>query len=172
MGLPYLLALLLLIQPPERTLFYKAQYLFIMVGLLADWAVRRAATLRHRQGIRWGLVGGTLVFAACQVWQVQRQENLWWQNWRWQLGALGASWLASQPVGAVLAPESAHHLLLRFYAHSTHRDRSWQIDDYPRPGVHYRYLVRKPGAQLVPGEPRLSGVPAFHNALMDIVVLP
>ena len=170
MGLPYVLALLLLLQPPERTLFYKAQYLFIMVGLLADWAVRRAASLRRRQGLQWGLVGGTLVFAACQVWQVQRQESLWGQGWRWQLGAPAVRWLASQPAGAVLAPESAQCLLLRFYAHSAHRDRSWQIDERPRAGVHYRYLVTKPGGEVLPGRPLLRTQPAFHNALLDIFV--
>jgi hypothetical protein len=171
-GLPYVLAVLLLVQPPERTFFYKAQYLFIVVGLLADWAVGQATAPGRRQGLQWVLVGGALVFAASQVWQVQRQENLWWQGWRWQLGAPVLKWLANQPVGPVLAPESAHYMLLRFYAHCAYRDRFWQIDNQPRPGVHYRYLVSKPGSHQVLGRPLLSGAPTFHTTLMDIFVVP
>jgi hypothetical protein len=171
-GLPYVLAVLLLVQPPERTFFYKAQYLFIVVGLLADWAVGQAVAPGRRQGLQWVLVGGALLFAASQVWQVQRQENLWWQGWRWQLGAPVVKWLANQPVGPVLAPESAQYMLLRFYAHCTYRDRFWQIDNQPRPGVHYRYFVSKPGSHYVLGKPLLSGAPTFHTTLMDIFMVP
>jgi hypothetical protein len=168
-GLPYVLAVLLLVQPPERTFFYKDQYLFIVVGLLADWAVGQSVALRSRQ---WVLVGGTLLFAASQIWQVQRQENLWWQGWRWQLGAPVVNWLAGQPMAPVLAPESAHYLLLRFYAHADHRNQLWQIDNQPRPGVHYRYLVCKPGEYKVLGQLPLSGNSVFHTALMDVFVVP
>lgn len=165
-GLPYALAVVLRVQPPERTLFYKAQYLFILVGLLAKWAAGQRRTPRARRGLYGALVGGTLLMAGGQLWQVQRQEALWRDSWRWQLGAPVAAWLATQPPGPVLAPGPYHCLVLRFYAHCAHRDRPWQIDRAPRPGVHYRYLVREPG------ETTPAGTLVFGNALLAVVLAP
>jgi len=164
--LPYALAAVLLLPLPERTLFYKAQYLFILAALLAEWATRRARTRRVRRYLRGGLLLGTLLLAGSQLWQVQRQEALWQHSWRWQLGAPGATWLAAQPAAPVLAPGPYHCLVLRFYAHTAHRGRPWQLDSAPHPGVRYRYVVRPPGERVPTG--RL----VFRNALLAIWLLP
>ena len=166
--LPYGLALLALVPPPERTLLYKAQYLCILAAVLVEAARARATTPAAQRRWRWGLVGGTWLLAASQLWQLERQESLWRQSWRWQLGAPLLNWLATQPPGAVLALEQ--RLPLRFYAHTQHGRRRWQIDETPRPGVHYRYVVTLPGAPVPGGLARTR--PAFHTALADIFVVP
>lgn len=162
--LPYGLAVPALVLLPERTLLYKAQYLFILVALLVEAAWVRATTLGARQWLRRGLAGGTLLLALSQCWQLEQRENLWRQSWRWQLGAPLIDWLATQPPGVVLAEHQPE--LLRFYAHTRQRKRTWQIERTRRPGVHYRYVVLPPGA---PGP--LGGKRAFYNALAVVFVV-
>jgi hypothetical protein len=169
MAAPYLLIIVQRVEAPERTLFYKSMLLCVLVALLADWALRAAQRTGWAPALRGLLAVAGVGFAAGQVYLVARynvgQVRIW-QDYR-----LPMAWLATQPVGPVLAPEPAHRLVLRFYAHTEFRNQTWQIDDRPRPGVHYRYLVSKPGAQLVPGGPPVTGAPAFHG-LTDIFVAP
>ena len=160
--LPYALVVLLRQAPPERTLLYKSQYLLIVAGLLAEWALARARPAPARRAVRWGLLGGTLLFAAAQCWRVRRLEAIWQHSWGWQLGAPAVDWLATQPRGPVLAPWTFHCLLLRFYAHTAHRGRPWRIDREPRPGVRYRYFVQPAGRAT------LAGPPAYQNELLVI----
>ena len=63
-------------------------------------------------------------------------------------------------------------MLLRFYAHTGHRDRPWQLDAAPVPGVRYRYLVARPGTPPEPGAAPLVGPPAFANGVVAIFVAP
>ncbi|MDO7886297.1 hypothetical protein [Hymenobacter cheonanensis] len=166
---PYLLLSAQRVQAPERTLFYKSLFFCLLLGLVADWALRLAQRLGRAPALRLGLAGAGLLLAASQVGLVARYNYLQvrlWQNYRRPM-----AWLATQPLGPVLAPEPVHRLLLRFYAHTEFAQQPWQIDDRPRPGVHYRYLVSKPGAARVPGGPPVAGPPAFHG-LADIFVAP
>ena len=163
--LPYGLLVLLRQASPERTLLYKSQYLLIVAGLLAEWALARACPAPARRAVRWGLLGGTLLFAAAQCWRVQQQETLWQHSWGWQLGAPAVDWLATRPVGPVLAPWTFHCLLLRFYAHTAHRDRPWCIDSEPRPGVRYRYFVQPAGRSAPAGSPSYQ---TYQNELLVI----
>ena len=165
-GLPYVLAAALRQLPPERTLFYKSQYLFLLAALLAERGIQQARTPQARRYVRWGLVAGTLLFAGSQLWQLQRQELLWQRGWRWQLGGPAVDWLATRPVAPVLAPGPYNGLVLRFYAHRAHRDRPWHIDSEPRPGVRYGYLVR-PAGGVAP-----VGRPVFQNELLVIFSIP
>jgi len=177
LGAPYLLLLAQRVQAPERTLFYKSMMLCVLVALVAEWGWQRrraqtpAGASRRRAGQRyWGLLAAAgLAVGAGQVFLVARFNTA--QVWLWQTCRLPMAWLATQPVGPVLAPEPVHRLLLRFYAHTEFSSQPWQIDDRPRPGVHYRYLVSKPGAHVVPGGPPVAGTPAFHG-LADIFVAP
>jgi len=95
---------------------------------------------------------------------LQRQEALWQRSWGWQLGRPAIDWLAGQPAGPVLAAGPYHGLVLRFYAHTTHRQRPWQLDAAPRPGVRYRYVVRLPGADAGARPGQL----VFENALLAV----
>ncbi|QKG52508.1 hypothetical protein [Hymenobacter sp. BRD67] len=167
--LPYALALALRVQPPERTFLYKAQYFCILAALLADWAWRAARWPAGR--LRAGLGAATLVFALSQTWQVSHQEAMLRNGLGWQRAAPVVSWLLTQPPGPVLAPELLHLFLLRFYAHSRQPARAWQIDDRPRPGVRYRYLVRAAGAAPDSASLRVAGPPAFQNSFLEVFVI-
>ncbi len=167
---PYLLVLAQRVQSPERTLFYKVQMLSIIVALLLDWGLRQpASAARHRWGLGLLLVGG-LAFAGAELFFIERYNRL--QQGLWLTYLAGGQWLSHQPVGPVLAPEPVHRLVLRFYVHTRLWGQPWQIDDRPRPGVRYRYLVSKPGAHQVPYGPPVAGAPAHHNGLLDIFVAP
>ncbi|HET9505449.1 MAG TPA: hypothetical protein VFO93_18040 [Hymenobacter sp.] len=161
--LPYVLAAALRLPLPERTLFYKAQYVALLAALLAAWGGWRVGP-RARRPLRCALLAGTLLLAGSQLWQLQRQEALWQRGWGWQLGAPLIDWLAAQPPGAVLVARQPE--VVRFYAHTRQRHRAWQIEYAARPGVRYRYLIVQPGA---PGPP--GGKLAFRNALAAVFVL-
>ncbi|WP_151088536.1 hypothetical protein [Hymenobacter baengnokdamensis] len=167
--LPYALALALRVQPPERTFLYKAQYFFILAALLADWAAQFVRWPAAR--LRVVLAVLTLVFALSQTWQVYHQEAVLRTGLGWQRTAPVVSWLLTQPPGPVLAPELLHLFLVRFYAYSGQPARAWQIDDRPRPGVRYRYLVRQTGAAPDAGRLRVAGPPAFQNSFLEVFVL-
>ncbi len=163
--LPYALAIIGQIEPPERTFFYKAQYLFILMALVVDWALGPAQRWR-----RWALGLSTLLFAGSQLWQLERLEAMLQQSFGWQLTAPVIDWLATQPAGPLLAPQLVNTYLLRFYAHKLYPTRTWQIDARPRPGVRYRYFVRMPAASPQMSGP--AGPPVFRNALMQVQALP
>lgn len=168
-GAPYLLLCVQRVQAPERTLFYKSLFACLLVALVVEWALGAAQRRGRGPVLRAALLGVGLLVAASQVGLVARYNQ--GQVRLWQSYRLPMAWLATQPLGPVLAPEPAHRLVLRFFAHTEFRGQPWQIDDRPRPGVHYRYLVSKPGAGQVPGGPPVAGRPAFHG-LADIFVAP
>lgn len=164
MAAPYLLVLAQRVQAPERTLFYKSMLLCILGALLLDWALARLPPRGAARRGAYGLLAvAGLAGAASQVGVLARhnaQEVRQWQRYRQPM-----AWLATQPVGPVLAPRAVPRFVLRFFAHTEFRRQPWQIDGQPRPGVRYRYLVRPAG------EPRGGGPPAFRG-LADIYVVP
>ncbi|MDJ0365828.1 hypothetical protein QMK33_11755 [Hymenobacter sp. H14-R3] len=167
---PYLLVLGQRVQSPERTLYYKAQLMTVVAAMLIDWGLRQpAAGLPRRRALQL-LAVGSLAFAGTQLFFVERNNRL--QQGHWVRYLAGGQWLSQQPPGPVLAPEPLHRFLLRFYVHSQLWHQPWQVDDRPRPGVHYRYLVSMPGAQRVPYGPAVAGPPAYHDGLLDIFVAP
>ncbi|AMR26257.1 hypothetical protein A0257_03540 [Hymenobacter psoromatis] len=167
MLLPYVVAVVALVQPPERTFFYKVQYLFILLGLLVEWAVRQVATSRARRGVGLAFGGLTALYVGGQCWQVERQEHILRQGFHWQDGAPVVAWLAGQPAGPILAPDLEKQFLVRFYAHASYHDRPWQVDSQPRPGVRYRYLVLPAGSP-----PALGGRVVFRTVLLEVLALP
>ena len=170
MAAPYLLVLVQRVQPPERTLFYKAMLLCILAALLVDWwLARQRAAGAGRRPLAIGLALPWLVGAASQLAVLARHNEE--QLRQWQVYRQPMAWLATQPVGPVLAPGAVPRFVLRFFAHTEFRSQPWQIDGRPRPGVHYRYLVAPPGTRAVPGGPAVAGPPAFHG-LADIFVAP
>ena len=164
---PYGLAAVLRQLPPERTLFYKSQYLFILAALLAEWGIQKARTppgpALHAVGAggraRYSLPGassGSFSGRSCCGNAVGAR----------QLGGPAVDWLARQPVAPVLASGPYVGLVLRFYAHRAHRNRPWHIDTEPRPGIRYGYLVRPAGG----GAPVER--PVFQNELLVIFPVP
>jgi hypothetical protein len=167
---PYLLVLAQRVQPPERTLFYKSMLLCLLAALLADWLLpARPGAAGARRWLPAGLAAAGLAAATSQVVVLARHNEQ--QRGQWQRYRQPMAWLATQPVGPVLAPAAVPRFVLRFFAHTEFRAQPWQIDARPRPGVHYRYLVTQPGAPAAPGGPVGPGRPAFHG-VADIVVVP
>jgi hypothetical protein len=166
---PYALIVVQRVEAPERTLFYKSLLVCLLAALVVDWVLGLAQRAGRGAVLRGALAVAGIGFAASQVYLVVRYNE--GQVRLWQACRLPMAWLATQPIGPVLAPEPGYRLVLRFYAHTQFRDQPWQIDDRPQPGVHYRYLVSRPGAHLVPGGPPVAGPPAFHG-LADIFVAP
>jgi hypothetical protein len=170
MAAPYLLVVGQRVQPPERTLFYKSMLLCILAALLIDWVLaRRPAGSGRGRWLPVALGAAGLAGAASQVVVLARhnaQQVQQWQRYRQPM-----AWLATQPVGPVLAPAPESRFILRFFAHTEFRAQPWQIDDRPRPGRRYRYLITPPGAPARPGRPVAPGRPAFHG-WADIFVVP
>jgi len=167
--LPYGLIAAQRVHAPERTVFYKAQLLAVLVALLAEAARHYAPPARRRAG-GWLLGGALGLFGASQLYLGARANHV--RQADWPRYRAGVAWLSRQPVGPVLVPRAGQCMLLRFYAHAGYRARPWQLDNRPVPGVRYRYLVRRPGAPSLPGEPPPPGPPAFANEAVAIFVVP
>ncbi len=171
---PYALAVAQRSYPPDRTLLYKAQYTFILLALVADWGLGRAAAANRRL-VRGALGGATLAFAALQLWRVEKQEAMWRARFGRELARPGIAWLRRQPPGPVLAPSSVHRFLLHCYARPDFGgpgDQPWQLDARPRPGVRYRYLLAEPGERPVVGGRVVAGPPAANCHTFTVFVLP
>ena len=169
-GAPYLLILLQRVQPPGRTLFYKAQLLAVLIALLLDWGLRQLS----RDQRRWALV---LVGGACLAFTVgQMQQLIAYDQFRQRRGGThylaGAAWLAGQPPRPVLLTPHVDGRQLRFYLHSHYRHRTWQVDGHPLPGVRYRYLMALPDEPIHYTENLVVGPPVFRCPDFVMYVLP
>ncbi len=162
MAAPYLLVLAQRVQAPERTLFYKSMLLCMLGALLLDRALARLPPRGAARGWAYGLLAGAGLLGAASQAMVLARHNAQ-ERRQWQLYRQPMAWLATQPVGPVLAPAAVPRFVLRFFAHTEFRRQPWQIDERPRPGVRYRYLVRPAGA-------RGTGSPAFRG-VADIYVV-
>ena len=152
---PYLLVLVQRVQPPERTLFYKSMLLCIPAALLVDGLLARRAAGPGQRWLPVVLGAAGLAGAASQV-VVLARHNVQQQR-QWQIYRRPMAWLATQPVGPVLAPEAVPRFILRFFAHTEFRAQPWQIDERPRPGVRYRYLATPAGPAGAAGRPAFQG---------------
>ncbi|MGI4874521.1 MAG: hypothetical protein ACRYFX_25470 [Janthinobacterium lividum] len=169
MVLPYALVLVQRVQAPERTLFYKAQFLFVLAALLADWAWQLAAARPRYRRLRPVLLLGAGLYVLAELGLLLRYNNLRREAWLPPHRAF--EWLAGQPAGPVLAPRPDIWFQLRFYAHTERIGQPWHVDYRPQPGVHYRYVVQPLGRAGEPGGPPLRGAPAFGNSWMNIYAL-
>ncbi|MGI4874522.1 MAG: hypothetical protein ACRYFX_25475 [Janthinobacterium lividum] len=143
---PYLMAVAQRSIPPERTLVYKAIYLFIGLALVADWALRWA---QRPAWVRAGLLAGSLVFALGQLGRLQAQERMWQVAFSRESARPSAEWLSRQVPGPVLAIGSSPRFLLHYYGPADFRRPPWRLDAVAQPGVRYRYLVLAPDEDLV-----------------------
>ena len=158
--LPYAVIAVQRVQAPERTLFYKAQLLFVLAGLVWDWLRRQLPP----KVAGWGLALLAGFYLAGELAQLERNNDLRLRGWA--PARLGAAWLATQPPGPLLVPDPAHRMLLGFYVHARPLPGPWRLDATARPGVRYRYRVVRPGP--LPETPP----PAFRAGDLLIFVLP
>jgi hypothetical protein len=165
---PYLLIVGQQTVPPERALLYKEQFLYVLAALVLRYIWQRSAALPSRRRWRWVVLGGVGLFVGSQLALTVHRELSWRRTIGWPLAAPGAAWLAAHPMGPVLAPRHVNQLLLRFYLHLTRPHQSWQIDDYPHPGVRYRYYVVHTGEPVTDDTPLPVSPPLFQNDLLSI----
>ena len=142
--LPYALLLVQRVQAPNRTLWFKAVFMFLLVGLETDWLFRRAENTRLA---RFSLLLGVGLWVGVQFTQLYRSNEL--RLSYLHSPHLVAKWLLQQPPGPVLAPGGPWYLsFIRFYLHFEAPTSSLEIDGTPRPNVQYRYLINPPADSL------------------------
>lgn len=146
--LPYLLLAAQRVQAPERTLGFKAVFLFLLASLEIDWLL---ATLGRRlPRLRTSLLAGVGLWVAVEVAQLYRSNELRLSYHR--NPHLAAQWLLHQPPGPILAVGSPWYTpFLRFYLHFEAPTTPLLVDDQPQAGVRYRYLVGSAGTLAAPG---------------------
>ena len=167
--LPYALLVIQRVQAPGRTLAFKAVFMFLLIGIEADWLLHRFRQKgRH---LRTGLLLGIGLWTGVQLVQLYRSNELRLSYFR--TPHLAAQWLLQQPPGPVLAPNPPWYLsALRFYIHFENPASTLRIDDSSRPGVRYRYVINPPAASLaLPSGalPRLHIDRDVNCEAMDIV---
>lgn len=164
MATPYLMMLLLRVQAPGRTLFYKAFFLYALLALLVEWLLRQSP-VRLKSWLRPLLVLVAGLWLSYQLWCHARDNSAPLRNNAAFRAA--ATWLSGQQAGTALVPEPTHKIYLSLYLRSEHPTWPWLPDAEPRPGATYRYVVCFPN-QRGYFQPRLPFVPAFHNSEVDI----
>jgi hypothetical protein len=165
---PYALIVVQRVFPPERVLLYKAAFFFLLMGLVVDWALARWPA-KAFPGLRPALAVLAVLFGAFETYSVGRVNPA--ARSGNSVNYTGLHWLATQPPGAVLAPEPIHNVYFRFYAHTRFRERTWRIDSDQRPGTRYAYVVAFPGKRGF-FQPHFNFPPAFQNAGVEIYRLP
>jgi hypothetical protein len=145
--LPYTLLVMQRVHPPARTLVFKAVFMFLLISIESDWILHRfELKIRH---LRTALLLGVGLWAGVQLAQLYRSNELRLSYLR--TPHLAAQWLLNQPPGPVLAPGSPWYLsALRFYIHFEKPNATLAIDDVPRQGIRYRYLINPPATSPVP----------------------
>ena len=156
---PYLWLIMQRVLPPDRVLLYKSEALFLLVGLLLTAALQRLPAGTRRPAV-CSMALAVAAFIGYQLYTVERLNRA---NRRTVAAyRAGWQWLARQPPGPALVPESRHRLYFNFYA-QTEGGRNLQMVATGDPTAPiYRYVVAFPnqrGAfQPVPGH-----TPAFEN---------
>ncbi|GAC1375437.1 MAG: hypothetical protein NVSMB30_19510 [Hymenobacter sp.] len=165
---PYAIIIAQRVFPPERVLLYKAMFFFMLLGLVVDWLFWRWPAPAHRWP-RLALALGTILYVSYQIGSITRTNPVAREtNAAYRAGLL---WLATQPPGPVLAPEPAHNLFFRFYAHTQARQRPWQIDNQEQGNTRYDYVVAFPNKRGF-FQPQFPFPPAYHNWEVDIYTVP
>ncbi len=167
--LPYALVLVQRVQAPERTLLFKAAFMFLLVGLEADWILHWFES-KARQ-LRAGLLLGVGLWASVQLTQLYRANEVVSSCLR--APHLAAQWLLKQPPGPILLLSSQRHLAtIQFFIYSEKPTSVLKVDVAPHPGVRYRYLINPPTASLAPASvvlPHLHLDREGNSAEVDIV---
>ncbi|WP_324671783.1 hypothetical protein [Hymenobacter sp. GOD-10R] len=139
--MPYLLLVMQRVEAPSRTLAFKATFMFLLIGLELDWVLHQfGPRVRH---LRTTLRLGIGLWAGVQLTQLYRSNELRLSYLR--TPHLAAQWLLNQPAGPILAPNAPCYLpALRFYIHFEKPTSTLEIDDAPKPGTRYRYIINPP----------------------------
>jgi hypothetical protein len=168
MWLPYAVLAAQRVFAPSRTLLYKAFFWFLLVAFVVEWLLR----LGPVRAQRW--LRPTLAVLALG-WTTYQFTSLWRDNQgprqRNQARHEAFLWLARQPSGPMLVPESTHSLFMRMYLHAERPGQTWRLDAFPVPGTAYAYVLAFPEKRGF-FQPGFSFPPAFHNDQVDIYRLP
>lgn len=150
--LPYALLVAQRVQPPDRTLGFKAVFVFLLLALEVDWLLTVAGA--RARALRGGLLLGAGLWLGVQVAQLYRSNEL--VRAYQKTPHLAAQWLLRQPPGPVLVLGSPWYVAyLRFYFHFEDPTSAVLVDDHPRAGIRYRYLVGSPAELAAAGRGRL-----------------
>jgi hypothetical protein len=167
--LPYTLMLVQCVQAPSRTLLFKAAFMFLLVGLEADWLLYQFE--RKNRHLRTALILGIGLWIGLQLTQLYRSNELRLSYLRTPHAA--AQWLLKQPPGPVLSVDCSLWTLaaIQFYIHYEEPTSLLEIDNTPRPGIRYRYLIDPLATSCSPTSaalPYLHIDPGINNDAIDI----
>ena len=166
--LPYSLMVAQRVQAPGRTLGFKAVFMFLLVGLGADWLL--AAFGPRVPYLRKGLLLGVGLWAAVEVSQLYYSNELRLSYHR--NPHLAAQWLLSHAPGPVLAAGSPWYLpLIQSYLYFEDPTSRVVVDGKPRAGIRYRYSIgaSATGQTYDAGQLRLHIPPDLNCEAIDIV---
>lgn len=154
--LPYALLLVQHVEPPTRTLWFKAIFMFVLIGLEANWLADRFAP--RTRFLRASIVLAAGLWASIQLVQLHRSNQLRISYLRAPHAA--AQWLLQQPPGPVLSASSPWALAaMQFFIHYENPTSPLVIDTVRRPGVCYRYLI---GPAPTPAAVGSGALPSLH----------
>jgi hypothetical protein len=154
--LPYSLLLVQHVAAPDRTLLFKAAFMFVLIGLEVDWLLQRIE-IKNRQ-LRAGLLLAAGLWVSVQLLQLYKSNQLRLSYLKTPHAA--ARWLLTQPPGPILVADSPwNSTYIQFFIHFEKPTSALTIDTAPRPGVRYRYRVDPPVAAPTAGS---AALPHLH----------
>jgi hypothetical protein len=166
--LPYTLMLAQRVLAPGRSLLFKAIFMFLLVGIEADWLLRLRPRTRWLQPSLLLMMG---LWMGVQFLQLYRSHVVRLTYFTTTHAA--AQWLLKQPPGPMLSTSSGADLAsIRFFIHFEKPTSALEIDEAPRPGVQYRYLIDPPTAAVRPSSaalPHLHINRGTHSDALDII---
>lgn len=163
--MPYALLLTQRVLAPDRALWFKAAFMFLLVGLLADWLLQRLGP--NARLLRSGLLLGAGLWAGAQLIQLHRSNELRLSYLRPPHAA--ARWLLHQPPGPILAAGPAFTVAaVQFFIHLEDPASSLAIDAVARPGIRYRYFIGPRAAAPRPAA-TLPGLHIDRGATSDAI---
>ena len=151
---------------PERTLFYKSFFFFLLAALLVEVLLHKNTWPRLTRTALWLMLLGWTSYQFNSLARDNRAPRLRNANYH-----AAYEWLAGRTPAPTLVPEPAQAIFLRLYFSSESPGRRWQPDAEPQPGQAYTYVVAFPNRRGY-FQPLMQSAPVFQNPDVAIYQLP
>ncbi|GAA4382331.1 hypothetical protein GCM10023186_22480 [Hymenobacter koreensis] len=160
---PYLLMIAQRVQAPDRAFLFKAAFMFVLVGIELDWLLHQYRAMGRRLPIVLGCGAG--LWASVQLGQLYKSNQL---RFSYASNAhAAAQWLLDQQPGPILSHSPGYITsTTQFFIVKQRPASALRIDETPRQGVRYRYLINPTSAGLHAEQTHLPSLhlPKTENA--------